>query len=111
MHDALFAADELDDAALQRIAAQVGLDRKRFATDLVSPAALAAVTADIQDGTAAGVEGTPSIFVNGRLADDTDQVQTMVREALTDLGRPLPPPLSGDDLDVSAANGPSEGAR
>lgn len=46
-------------------AADIGLDLARFTADLGSPAVQARVDKDIADGKAAGVSGTPSIFVNG----------------------------------------------
>jgi protein-disulfide isomerase len=48
------------------VARAVGLDMQRFAADLDSAETKAAVTRDMEDGDRAGVEGTPSIFINGR---------------------------------------------
>ncbi|WP_017539672.1 MULTISPECIES: DsbA family protein [Nocardiopsis] len=48
-------------------AEEIGLDREQFLEDMNDPAILERVNADIPDGTEAGVEGTPTIFVNGRL--------------------------------------------
>ena len=39
---------------------------RRFTADLDSPAIRKAVQRDISDGDKAGVEGTPTVFVNGR---------------------------------------------
>ncbi|MGX7828409.1 DsbA family protein [Actinokineospora sp. 24-640] len=46
-------------------ARDIGLDLARFTADLDNPAVQARVDKDIADGKAAGVSGTPSIFVNG----------------------------------------------
>lgn len=55
----------LDDASLSTYAAGLGLNVKRFELDLSSENAAAAVTKDVADGTAYGITGTPTIFVNG----------------------------------------------
>lgn len=67
MHDLLFEHQhELDDADLERYAEMTGLDVERFKADLASDATQARVDADRAEGEGFGVEGTPSIFVNGR---------------------------------------------
>lgn len=57
--------DNLDDAALKKYAAQVGLNQKQFDLDLGSEKFAAAVRRDLQDGANYGITGTPTIFVNG----------------------------------------------
>jgi protein-disulfide isomerase len=47
-------------------AREIGLDMKRFTEDLDSEAIRKAVLRDQADGDKAGVEGTPTVFVNGR---------------------------------------------
>jgi protein-disulfide isomerase len=67
MHDALFARrGELSRSVILAVARAVGLDMQRFAADLDSAETKAAVTRDMEDGDRAGVEGTPSIFIDGR---------------------------------------------
>ncbi|MGB7761662.1 MAG: thioredoxin domain-containing protein [Bryobacteraceae bacterium] len=67
MHDALFAhRRELSRPSILALARTVGLDMQRFEADLDSPETKAAVARDMEDGDRAGVEGTPSVFVNGR---------------------------------------------
>ena len=48
------------------IAGQVGLDLKRFTADLDSADVKKTVERDVADGDQAGVEGTPTIFIDGR---------------------------------------------
>jgi protein-disulfide isomerase len=48
------------------MAVKVGLDMKRFEADWPSKETLAAVMRDMQDGEKAGVEGTPTVFINGK---------------------------------------------
>ncbi len=67
MHDALFAhRTDLSRATILTLARAAGLDMQRFQADLDSEQTKAAVARDMQDGDRAGVEGTPSVFINGR---------------------------------------------
>lgn len=68
MHELLFApgAEDFADATLVRLARQLELDVKRFEADLKSPALKQQVLAIKQAGLDAGIEATPTFFVNGR---------------------------------------------
>jgi protein-disulfide isomerase len=55
----------LDDASLEKYAAQVGLNVSKFKLDFASEKTAAEVRKDIADGESYGVAGTPTIFVNG----------------------------------------------
>jgi protein-disulfide isomerase len=67
MHDALFAhRNDLSRAGILAVAKSTGLDMKRFETDLDSPQTKQTVARDMADGDRAGVEGTPTVFINGR---------------------------------------------
>jgi protein-disulfide isomerase len=67
MHDALFAhRRELSRPTILALAQSAGLDTGRFRADLDSAETKAVVAKDMQDGERAGVEGTPSVFINGR---------------------------------------------
>ena len=67
MHDAMFAhRDDLSRQALIWLAKQNGLDTRRFETDLDSNDVREIVIRDVRDGDRAGVEGTPTIFLNGQ---------------------------------------------
>ena len=57
--------DKLDEASLIKYAAQIGLNVKQFTADLQTKKYAAAVEKDIADGTALGISGTPTIYVNG----------------------------------------------
>ncbi|HTQ42066.1 MAG TPA: thioredoxin domain-containing protein [Polyangiaceae bacterium] len=66
-HDALFAHPKaLDRASLERYAADIGLDARRFTRDLDDARLEARLEADVADADALGVKGTPTLFVNGR---------------------------------------------
>jgi protein-disulfide isomerase len=55
----------LDVASLKKYATDLGLDRARFDTALDSGQYAAEVSSDVADGEAYGVDGTPTIFING----------------------------------------------
>lgn len=57
----------LDDAKMQEIAGEIGLDMGQFNTDTKDPTLQKLVFRDVQEGQQAGVRGIPTIFVNGRL--------------------------------------------
>jgi protein-disulfide isomerase len=65
-HDLLFQNQSaLDDASLKSYAASLGLDTATFNQCLDSDKYMSEVQKDEQDGIAAGVQGTPSFFING----------------------------------------------
>jgi protein-disulfide isomerase len=68
-------------ARLDAIAVKVGLDQAAFDTCLVDPAKATAVKAEQAAGAALGINGTPSIFVNGKLQSLTtyDALATLIR--------------------------------
>jgi protein-disulfide isomerase len=55
----------LDTDSLKKFATQVGLDRKRFDADLDSGKFDADIRRDMEEGETYGIEGTPTIFING----------------------------------------------
>ena len=59
----------LNDEKFTEIAQSVALDMEQFKGDMQNPALAAMVQRDLKDGVEAGVRGTPSIFVNGRLLE------------------------------------------
>jgi formate-nitrite transporter family protein len=67
MYDAMFATrDGLSRDNLLALAQKNGLDLKRFEADLDSTEVKEAITRDVQDGERAGVEGTPTLFIDGQ---------------------------------------------
>jgi hypothetical protein len=66
MHDLLYVnQDDLDDEALRRYASLLGLDLARFEDDLAEHRHAHRVRENRLGGEQAGVEGTPTFFVNG----------------------------------------------
>lgn len=69
MHDLLYGnQDNLEDADLTGYAAQLGLDKAKFAADLGQKSD-AKIQADFESGAESGVNGTPSFFINGTRFD------------------------------------------
>jgi len=66
MHDAMFAdQSKLDGAALVKTAASLGLDQKSFESCIKSGKYKEVVQQDLQAGSQAGVNATPTFFING----------------------------------------------
>jgi protein-disulfide isomerase len=71
MHDMLFEnQDALEDDDLLRYVGEIGLDVPRFVAELDSGIHTARVRENFKDGVRAGVNGTPTFFVNGERFDD-----------------------------------------
>ncbi len=95
---AMYDAEALDWPAVQKLAQGKGLDMKKFLEDFNSAKSKEFVEADVKAGDTAGVDGTPTFFVNGRKAESLTQVQDLVRDQLQAAGVALPAPLNADDL-------------
>ena len=79
-HDVLFAqAPKAGDDDLNRYAADLGLDREKFAGCLSGNVHRGTVQRDIQDATKLGLEGTPAFFINGRLISGAQPMEKFVQ--------------------------------
>ncbi len=106
MYDALFelyprAAQEGRRPTLEEIrgiAADLGLPASEFFYCMEEDDIHRAVTQDVADGQAAGVSGTPALFVNGVLlpggANAPLYLEILIRDHLAAQGVDLPPPLT-----------------
>ena len=56
----------INEAKVQEIAKEIGLDMERLNTDAKDPAIQNLITRDVNNGKQSGVRGTPAIFVNGK---------------------------------------------
>jgi len=85
-HDLLFVAQpDFSREQLVGYAARLGLDRTAFAACLDGRRFTAAIDADVAEGRARGVRGTPTFFVNGRRlvgAQPIAAFREVIREAL-----------------------------
>ena len=85
-HDQLFAENEnLDEASFLAVASSLGLDQARFAACLRSERARQQVEANMREGMQLGLEGTPTVFLNGRKVEGPlshDRLAQRIKEAL-----------------------------
>lgn len=100
MHDRLFenqgASDELN---LSRCAADLGLDMKRFRSEMRGHAHRASLRAGRQEGVRSGVLETPAFFINSRRYRSTFGLATLLPaiQAADGGASPLEPPPPGDE--------------
>jgi protein-disulfide isomerase len=96
MHDLLFENQrQLAPEKYTEFAEQLALDVPQFQKDMESPEVLAQINRDMQDGKAADVTGTPTLFVNGKrlMNRSFDGFRQMIDASL---GRaPAPPAPTG----------------
>jgi protein-disulfide isomerase len=82
-HDILFQhQNELKSADYDLWAEMAGLDRAKFDACRASAEAKKQVESDIREGVAAGVAGTPTFFVNGRIVRDDAALRAVVAEEI-----------------------------
>ena len=68
MHEKLFANQkDLSDTKVEAIAAELGLNMEQFNKDLKDPAIASLIDRDMNNGRQANVQGTPTIFISGKL--------------------------------------------
>jgi protein-disulfide isomerase len=91
MHDAMFAEQsKLDEAALLKTAAGLGIDQKAFESCLKSNKYKEPVQQDFQAGSEAGVNATPTFFINGEFlggAQSAADFATIIDRQLAALAR------------------------
>src|SRR5437867_3599036 len=87
-HDLLYAkAQRAETEALTMYARAAGLDVRVFERCLASGTHQAAVQKDVDDGIRAGVTGTPTFFINGRLLSGAQPLESFVRVIEEELAR------------------------
>jgi len=70
-HDLLFKDyNNLNDQKVAEIRTGLNLDADQFQRDMSDPAIKAQIDADLSNGNSAGVRGTPTVFINGKLLRD-----------------------------------------
>jgi protein-disulfide isomerase len=82
----------LDADSLKKYATQIGLDRKRFDPEFESGKYDADIRRDIEDGEMYGVEGTPTIFINGVMLTElgADALRAAIEKAFAKAGKRTP---------------------
>ncbi len=84
-HDLLFANKQLDVSALKDTAHELKLDQQAFNKCLDSGATVAEIKASSEEAEALGVQGTPTLFINGELYNGAlsyDKLQAAIEEEL-----------------------------
>jgi len=67
-HNKLFENNKvINDAKIQDIARELGLDMKKFARDMMSPAIVSLITRDVNNGRKIGIRWIPKVFINGKI--------------------------------------------
>ena len=86
LHDKMYAdSRHLTRTNILAWAQELGLDQVRFKADLDSASTQATIQRDMNDGLRAGVQGTPTVFVNGKKYQgslDFDAFRTVVESEL-----------------------------
>jgi protein-disulfide isomerase len=77
----------VDDAALERISAPLGLNAAALIKDQKGGAHTERIARDVREGERFGVEGTPTFFVNGRRLDGVANASTLEHELGSEIGR------------------------
>ncbi len=68
IHEKLFAnKDDLSEAKVETIARELGLNMEQFNEDLKDSAIASLIERDMKNGHQANIQGTPAIFVNGKV--------------------------------------------
>ncbi len=86
-HDKLYENAPVNPANLKTYAKEVGLDLQAFDQCFNSGKYQAAVQKDIEEGTRAGVTGTPAFFINGRMISGAQPLESFVRVIDDELAR------------------------
>ena len=84
-HDLLFKDyNRLNEAKIREIAQQLKLNMEKFEKDRKDPQIMALINRDIAEGNQAGVRGTPTVFINGRLLRNRSMAgfQELIEKAL-----------------------------
>jgi protein-disulfide isomerase len=104
MHDRLFANQgDLTPEALERHAAQVGLDLDRFRAAMKERRFRPVVERDVQDARAAGINATPTALINGRQLSGAWPIDSWRRSVQRELDRTRGLVVGDEPLPASAA--------
>ncbi len=104
MHRLIFEhQDNLTQQGLDALASKVGLDIGRFHADMQSPETADRVSKDRKLGEELKIEGTPTLFINGRQYDGRQEMDEWLNLELSMLGKATPP--AGKAADASSDAG------
>ena len=94
VHDLLYENyNRLNPKKIDELAAQAGLDMDKLQQDRSDPLLNELISRDINEGNSIGVNGTPTVFINGRLLGERSLAgfSRMIDEELTRLGQTSQP--------------------
>ncbi len=85
----LFAVNKLSMDAINQLAADLNLDMKRFEADMASAKIQNMINKDLIDAQKAGVTGTPTVYINGRVPQQRslEAFQAVIDDELRKLGK------------------------
>ena len=78
-------SDELTPAEIEKAAKEIGLDVPKFRQDMASEAVKARVQKDRTDGAAAGLQATPTLYIDGREytdGRDSDSLREWIKDQI-----------------------------
>jgi protein-disulfide isomerase len=78
-------SEELTPAEIEKAAKAIGLDVAKFRQDMASEPVKARVQKDRSDGAAAGLQATPTLYINGREytdGRDSDSLREWIKDAI-----------------------------
>ena len=90
-HDLLFKDfSRLNEQKIREIAQKLNLDMMKFDQDRREPEIGAIINRDLAEGNRVGVQGTPTVFINGRLLRNRTLAgfQDMIDETIKNEGAP-----------------------
>ena len=88
-HDKLFAEEKITPESFDKIAEELGLDIAQFKKDQTSTPLSNHLNKDMKEAQSLGINGTPTIFVNGRKVKQRSITgfQVLIDEELQKLGK------------------------
>ena len=80
MHDLIFdRQNDLDESVYDEFAEELGLDSVQLRADMDSDDILEKVATDFESGIRSGVNGTPTFFINGAIADYDTTYESLLK--------------------------------
>ncbi len=111
MHHLIFAnQDNLTQQGLDAIAKELGLDVGRLHADMQSPETADRIAKDRKLGEDLKIEGTPSMFINGRQFDGHQDLNEWLNLELAMMGKQPSPPSSGSAAPHAAGDAGTKAA-
>lgn len=86
MHNLLYERDELDKASLLSYGVEIGLDMRQFQDTLENRTFESRVKEDFNSGIRSGVNGTPTLFLNGERYDGAWDLESLLELVEKPLG-------------------------